>query len=93
MKDEKGLYYYPFPQNRRVRMYVRQSGDTVEFRMWNEDDPGMWEQHGWVAWEAIEQAAAMYSGKGLDPRQAYDMRLARALIKEEAGEKRKNIDY
>lgn len=64
-------------------MYVRQSGSTVEFRMWSADDPGLWEQHGWVAWEAIKQASAMYSGKGFDPEQAYDMRLARALIREE----------
>ncbi|MFP3999859.1 MAG: hypothetical protein ACLFNW_07725 [Desulfobacterales bacterium] len=84
MKDDKGLYYYPFPQNRRVRMYVRQSGGTLEFRMWNADDPALWEKHGWVAWEAIEQAAAMYSGKGFDPKQAYDPRLARALIREDA---------
>ncbi|MFO7929915.1 MAG: hypothetical protein ACQETG_01645 [Thermodesulfobacteriota bacterium] len=85
MKDERGLYYFPFPQNKKVRMYVRQSGETFEFRMWNADDPAMWEQHGWVSWEAIEQAAAMYSGKDFDPRQAYDLRLARALIKEDTG--------
>lgn len=46
MKDDKGIFYYPFPQNRRVRMYVRQSGGTLEFRMWNADDPVLWGKRG-----------------------------------------------
>ncbi|MCF8036634.1 MAG: hypothetical protein K9K62_07165 [Desulfobacteraceae bacterium] len=89
MKDDKGIYYYPFPQNKRVRMYIRSSGNTVEFRMWHADDPALWDEHGWVAWEAIEQAIAMYSGKGFDPKQAYDIRVARAMINEEARETKK----
>ncbi len=89
MKDDTGLYYYPFPQNKRVRMYVRQSGTSVEFRMWHADDPRLWEEHGWVAWEAIRQASAMYSGKNFDPKQAYDIRVARALIREDLKEKEK----
>ena len=58
MKDAKGLYYYPFPQNKRVRMYVREVEGTVGFRLWNQDDPELWVQHGWVSHEAIQQASA-----------------------------------
>ena len=89
MKDDKGLYYYPFPQNKRMRMYIRSSGNTVEFRMWHADDPGLWDAHGWVPWEAIEQAIPMYAGKGFDPKQAYDIRVARALIREDLKEREK----
>lgn len=87
MKDEKGLYYYPFPQNRRVRMYVKQSGNDISFRLWSADDEQLWEEHGWVSHEAILQAAKLYKEEkrtgGFDPRQAYDIHAARALIREE----------
>ena len=80
MKDENGLYYYPYPENHRIRMYVRQVEDEICFRMWNADDDGMWQTHGWVPYTAIEQAMAMYAGKGFDPRTAYDVSVARELI-------------
>ena len=83
MKDELGLYYYPFPQNRRVHMYVREDEGSVLFRLWNADDPKLWEEHGWVPYDAIKQAQAMYNGKGFDPRYAYDIEVAKALIKEQ----------
>jgi len=35
MKDDKGFYYYPFPENKQVRMYVREVADDICFRMWN----------------------------------------------------------
>ena len=83
MKDKQGLYYYPFPQNKRVRMYVRESADEIEFRMWNQDDPGLWEAHGWVPYTAIDQARAMYTGRSFDPRRAYDLSVAQALLRDE----------
>lgn len=82
MKDDRGVYYYPFPANKRVRMYVRSHLDEIEFRMWNQDDPKMWETHGWVPYGAILQAQALYKGKGFDPKKAYDMNLAEALLRE-----------
>lgn len=82
MKDQLGLYYYPFPQNKRVRMYVRQESTEIAFRMWNEDDPKMWEEHDWVPYGAIKQAAAMYQGKEFDPGKAYDIDAARELVAE-----------
>jgi len=80
VKDSKGLYYYPFPQNKRVRMYVRPGRDGIEFRMWNQDDPGLWMEHGWVPYRAIIQAKAMYKGGQFNPQKAYDLSLAETLI-------------
>ena len=86
MKDKRGHYYYPFPENKRVRMYVQQVGPEICFRMWNADDPAMWTQHGWVPYEAVQQATAMFgsqtkSGR-FDPQRAYDLTIARALLGE-----------
>ncbi len=83
MKDDRGTYYYPFPQNKRVRMYVREAEGMVWFRLWNEDEPALWDEHGWVPYGAIEQAAAMYSGGAFNPTRAYDVEVARMLLKEE----------
>lgn len=82
MKDERGLYYYPFPGNKRVRMYVKQVLDEPAFRMWNQDDPKMWEQHGWMPHSAILQAKSMYKGGPFDPDMAYDIEAAKTLINE-----------
>lgn len=80
MKDDHGIYYYPFPSNKKVRMYVRQAGPEIEFRLWNQDDPQLWQNHGWVPYGAIVQARAMYTGKAFDPAQAYDLTLAREAL-------------
>ncbi|MFZ1986218.1 MAG: hypothetical protein WAU91_17530 [Desulfatitalea sp.] len=84
MKDDRGLYYFPFPGNKHVRMYVRQGPEEIQFRMWNQDDPQMWESHGWVPHLAIVQALAFYKGGPFDPKKAYDLNLAKALLKEGA---------
>jgi len=84
MKDERGLYYYPFPQNKRVRMYVREVEGAICFRLWNADDPELWKEHGWVPYGAIKQAAAMSKSKrhAFDPNQAYDVEVAEMLLKQ-----------
>jgi len=82
MKDNRGLYYYPFPQNKNVRMYVRVKDGAVWFRLWNADDAKLWEEHGWVPYEAVKQAGAIYKGGSFDPAQAYDLQIAMALIDE-----------
>jgi hypothetical protein len=81
MKDDKGLYYHPFPQNKRVRMYVRQDEGMIWFRLWNADDPEMWEEHGWVPYGAVQQATAMSESKNFDPGRAYDIEVAKMLLK------------
>ena len=80
MKDKKGLYYYPYPQNKRVKTYVRRFGNAIEFRLSNEDDPKLWEEHGWVPHDAITRAAGMFTKKGFDPNQVYDIDVAKALL-------------
>ena len=85
MKDKNGLYYYPSPGNHRVRVYVREIEGEVYFRIWKANDRRMWEEHGWVPWEAICRAAEMYAGKNFDPRRAYDIEIARELLEEDAG--------
>lgn len=82
MKDEKGLYYYPFPHNKCIRTYVRQAEGTIWFRLWNSDVPEVWVEHGWVPYGAIKQASAMFKSNDFDPNQAYDIVLAQALLKE-----------
>jgi len=82
MKDESGVYYYPFPENKRVRIYVKEENHTIFFRMWHADDPKLWEEHGWVPYEAIAAATKMYSGKQFNPNQAYDLNMAKAMLKE-----------
>jgi len=85
MKDDRGIYYYPFPANTRVRMYVQKNGTDICFRIWNSDDDRLWEEHGWVPYDAICQASKMYGKKGsFDPNHAYDIKVAEALIKEES---------
>ncbi len=82
MKDDKGIYYYPFPQNKKVRMYVRRQAGDIAFRIWNQDDPVLWEDHGWVPYTAIRQAASNYNGRRFDPGRAYDLGVANALLAE-----------
>ncbi len=82
MKDGRGLFYYPNPAKKQIRMYVKEEGGQVWFRLWNGDDPELWQEHGWVPYEAIRQAQAMYTGDKFDPAQAYDLNLARALLAE-----------
>ena len=83
MKDDQGCYYHPQPQNKRVRMYVRKFGSEIQFRLWNQDVPELWEEHGWVAHEAILQAAKIYGSKALDPGQIYDINIAEGLLKKD----------
>jgi len=82
MKDDRGLYYFPFPQNKSVRMYVRENEGAVWFRLWNADDSKLWDEHGWVPYQAIKQAEVMYDGDDFDPVKAYDLLAATALIDE-----------
>ncbi len=83
MIDDRGKYYYPFPQNKNVRMYVQAQGEEVFFRLWNSEDPKLWEEHGWIPYEAIKQAEAMHGReKDFKPNQAYDLEIARAVLKE-----------
>lgn len=84
MQDERGLYYYPDPSNKRTRVYTRAQGQTIEFRLWQADHPEVWEKHSWIPLEIIRNAAEMYRemGRDADPMLLYDEAVARALLKE-----------
>ncbi len=67
-------------------MYVRLGSDDVEFRMWDSNDKSLWEEHGWVPWTAIQQAAELYKKegrKGAPPIHLYDIEIAIRLLKDE----------
>jgi len=81
MKDSNGHYYYPFPDNKRVRMYVKEKNDTIYFRLWNTDDEMLWKEHGWVPYEAIKKATVMYKNNNFNPNEAYNLNIAKALLK------------
>ncbi len=85
MKDKRGIYYYPVLENKDIRMYVRLGQDDVEFRLWDSKDEGLWEEHGWVPWQAILQAAQMYKEErnGKPPLHLYDIEIAIRLLKDE----------
>ncbi len=87
MKDKLGLYYYPLLENKALRMYVRPNKDELEFRLWSADDPGLWKEHGWVPWSAIQQAAELYKKekrKGKPPVHMYDLDIAMRLVRDAA---------
>ncbi|MYL84569.1 hypothetical protein GTA51_15720 [Desulfovibrio aerotolerans] len=85
MKDTLGLYYYPNPAEKRVRMYVRVSFGQVEFRLWNSEHAAIWERHDWIPYADIEAAAAEYKkrGTGTDPLELYDLNVAKRLLADE----------
>ena len=64
-------------------MYVQEEGSEIFFRLWNADDIQLWDDHGWIPYEAIKQAQAMYEQKNdFNPKQAYDLETAKAVLKE-----------
>jgi len=82
MKDERGVYYYPFPDNKRVRMYVKEENNSIYFRLWSADDENLWQEHGWVPYAAVQEAMKLYEGQNFNPSQAYDITIARAMLRE-----------
>ena len=44
----------------------------------------VWNDHGWVPYEAIQQAQVLYAKRGhFDPNRAYDIQIAKVLIRDE----------
>lgn len=85
MKDDKGLYYYPSPADPRTRVYVRQGQGGIEFRLWREEHPQVWDKHGWLSYDVVAAASEQYKERGVaaDPLVLYDRNVARALLKDE----------
>ena len=85
MQDKNGIFYYPYPENKRIRMYVREQEGSIEFRLANADHPEIWERHGWIDMDIIKRGAKIFKeerkGKA-DPTAIYDLETAWFLIKE-----------
>ena len=93
MKDKLGLYYYPVLENKNLRMYVRTDFKEVEFRLWDAEDPSLWDEHGWFSWTAIQEAAALYEKERKSrkpPLHLYDLNVALRLLRDEIEEKFSN---
>ena len=83
MKDNNGFYYYPDPNDKDTRVYVRQGQAGIEFRLWRGSHPEVWEKHDWLAYDIIKAAAELYNERGnaVSPLLLYDINVARALLK------------
>lgn len=86
MKDERGVYYLPSLQSRDTRMYVRERGGVIEFRLYSGENPEVWERHEWLSLDVIQRAAKMYQdlGRERNPLGLYDQAVARRLLDDEA---------
>jgi hypothetical protein len=84
VQDKDGIFYYPYPENKRIRMYVREQDGNIEFRLSNVDHSEIWERHGWRDMDQIKRSAKMYEERGskVDPMKIYDVETARYLLKE-----------
>lgn len=82
MQDDRGCYYYPFPNDKKIRMYVRKAQGQIEFRLWNSEDAMIWDKHSWISMEAIRQAAALYDSNKPDPLKLYDLQVAEAVLRD-----------
>ena len=85
MKDKRGLYYYPSLQTRETKMYVRENQGSIEFRLWSDENPVIWNKHEWLPYDVILDAAEEYKARSTDrnPLALYDMDVAKQLIKED----------
>jgi len=80
MKDHNGCYYYPDLRDKKTRMYVRRGEAGIEFRLWQQDKPEIWERHPWLSREVVAHAAALYAGPTRSPLALYDMDVAARLL-------------
>lgn len=81
MQIPQGTYYYPNPKNKKERMYVRYNQGVIEFRLWNQDHPHIWDKHGWIDMDIIRRAVKLYENTSQNPLELYDLEVARALLK------------
>ena len=85
MRDQRGIFYYPVPGQKNLRMYVRLTSREVEFRAFDDKDPSLWEEHGWVPYSAILEARSLHREEGLKgafPAHLYDIEVAIRLLRD-----------
>ncbi len=81
MQDQHGVFYYPQPENKRLKMYVRIQDGIVEFRPDHADNPQLWEGHGWIAYEAAKKADEYSKQQGKRyPLHLYDFDVALGVL-------------
>ncbi|MBQ7617503.1 MAG: hypothetical protein IJS50_01380 [Desulfovibrio sp.] len=86
MQDERGLYYFPNPLDHKLRVYVRQNGDEIEFRLFHEETPEIWERHPWLNYDVLVAADSLYKKERNAKAEAisiYDLNVARALLSQD----------
>ncbi len=84
MKDNYGHFYYPIPANKKIRMYVRDNQGVIEFRLHNQEEPQLFQEHGWISHEAARQAAEMFKARGKgDPLYLYDFETALSVLSDD----------
>jgi hypothetical protein len=84
-KDDRGIFYYPVPDKKAVRMYVRETMNGIEFRLWNDEHPDVWDHHNWIPIEVVKQASDLYKKErdpSKNPMDLYDLEIARRLLRE-----------
>jgi hypothetical protein len=64
-------------------MYVSEIHDKICFKFWNADAPEIWDKQSWVPYEDILKATAAYKDKKHNPIEAYDIEVAKNLIRED----------
>ena len=85
MRDDKGIFYYPVLGHKNLRMYVRLTEKEVEFRAFDDNDPNLWDEHGWVPYSAILDAKRLHTEegrKGTFPAHLYDIEIAIRLLRD-----------
>ncbi|MBQ7608027.1 MAG: hypothetical protein IJU76_08680 [Desulfovibrionaceae bacterium] len=89
MKDSLGLYYFPKPADHSLRVYVRMGkSGAIEFRLWKEGMPEVWERHPWIPHDVLSMANDLYHkerNEKADNLSLYDLSLAKLLLSEEKG--------
>lgn len=91
LRDERGFYYFPILDDKKVRMYVRRnSAGEIEYRMWEAQHPEVWEDHQWLPRRLLAQFQEFYhknrNGKA-NPLTLYDEKIAEALLKNTSADK------
>lgn len=85
MRDDKGIFYYPILGQKTFRMYVRLTAKEVEFRPQDDNDPTLWDEHGWVPYSAILEARRFHkeeNKEGTFPAHLYDIEIAIRLLRD-----------
>ncbi len=86
MKDERGKYYTPSLQHPEVRMYVRDNNGSIEFRLYNPNEPIIWENtSGYPTMRSSRpQTCIKERDSGRNPMALYDLDIAKKLLSEES---------